>query len=783
MASPSTLLEALIQKLRGCNVCGDADVPPVAVLWTDPKREWNPLIPQLRQQLPELISLGDFNPELRQGPAIWLRCVVDGSLSEPPIPEGWIPILYLPGVSRQELRAGEGCPWALEPLIELMFRGTLWLQRNGRDWTLQAFLASGDALGLDVAADQATKVAMARGLTELAAHPIANLQGTHLEASDFDALLVEDPIRDILRWMGDPGGFQQSRSQEQWAALVATWKKELRFDPAKDSELTAAERLASGKGPWQKVWQRFADQPTAFPALVALLRRAAPSTNQGNLLSGTGSDSSASRWPHRNDAMEQEVLDALKALPDQAHPQACSIVRSLEEQHGQRRQWIWAQLGQAPLAQVLAPLALLAQRADQPQVGSTPDDFIEPYTRDGWEADLAAWQAVAAARPAHEAVIRAAVSALLQPWLDDTARNFQTAVQQKGLPKPGDQPLIEAPPGSCLLFADGLRYDVARQLQKRLEEMGITGSLTTRWSALPSVTATAKPAVTPLINEIQGGVLPEDFAPRFRSGKPTTAAELRKALEVQGYTELNPDDPNAPQSSDSRGWLEIGDLDTRGHQKQERFPEEIGPEIERLAERIQNLLAAGWSSVRVVTDHGWIYCPGGLPKAAIPKHLTESRWSRCAAIKGDSEVAVPTAAWSWNPSERFATPSGAACFPSGSSTAYAHGGISLQECLTPVLEVSGGSASGPAAAITEVSWKGMRCNLEVSGAAPGVMADLRRGGAAGPSVATAPKPIDDGGARLLVEDEELEGTSVVAVLVGPDGRVLAQQQTRVGGEK
>jgi hypothetical protein len=60
--------------------------------------------------------------------------------------------------------------------------------------------------------------------------------------------------------------------------------------------------------------------------------------------------------------------------------------------------------------------------------------------------------------------------------------------------------------------------------------------------------------------------------------------------------------------------------------------------------RIQNLLTAGWSSVRVVTDHGWLYCPGGLPKAALPKHLTESRWSRCVAIKGDSEVSVPTAA-------------------------------------------------------------------------------------------------------------------------------------------
>ena len=35
MVMPRTLLEALIQKLRGCNVHGDAEESPVAILWTD----------------------------------------------------------------------------------------------------------------------------------------------------------------------------------------------------------------------------------------------------------------------------------------------------------------------------------------------------------------------------------------------------------------------------------------------------------------------------------------------------------------------------------------------------------------------------------------------------------------------------------------------------------------------------------------------------------------------------------------------------------------------------
>ena len=73
----------------------------------------------------------------------------------------------------------------------------------------------------------------------------------------------------------------------------------------------------------------------------------------------------------------------------------------------------------------------------------------------------------------------------------------------------------------------------------------------------------------------------------------------------------------------------------------------------------------------------WSYSDG-LPTAELPKHLTANKWARCAAIKGDSRVPVPTASWSWNPSEQYATPNGAASFNTSGSTSFAHGGISLQ---------------------------------------------------------------------------------------------------------
>ena len=73
------------------------------------------------------------------------------------LPDGAIPIVYLPGISRQELRAIEECPRWLQPLAGLQYRGVLWTHKNGRDWTIAGFLQSADGgLGIPVAADSAT---------------------------------------------------------------------------------------------------------------------------------------------------------------------------------------------------------------------------------------------------------------------------------------------------------------------------------------------------------------------------------------------------------------------------------------------------------------------------------------------------------------------------------------------------------------------------------------------------------------------------------------------------
>jgi hypothetical protein len=90
---------------------------------------------------------------------------------------------------------------------------------------------------------------------------------------------------------------------------------------------------------------------------------------------------------------------------------------------------------------------------------------------------------------------------------------------------------------------------------------------------------------------------------------------------------------------------------------------------------VQSLLDAGWQAVRVVTDHGWLLMPGGLPKVDLPKHLASTKWSRCALLQGATPAGVELVHWHWNAQYTVATPPGVACFTSGQE--YAHGGVSI----------------------------------------------------------------------------------------------------------
>src|ERR1700719_613141 len=111
------LLERMRESLAKVVRVPEGQATPVAIVWTDAPGEWLPLAPVMRELVPEFYTLGPFRPKERTGPAIWLKCIVDRTIAEAP-PPGVVPILYLPHVSRQVLRAAADCPAQLAALIE-----------------------------------------------------------------------------------------------------------------------------------------------------------------------------------------------------------------------------------------------------------------------------------------------------------------------------------------------------------------------------------------------------------------------------------------------------------------------------------------------------------------------------------------------------------------------------------------------------------------------------------------------------------------------------------------
>jgi hypothetical protein len=184
----------------------------------------------------------------------------------------------------------------------------------------------------------------------------------------------------------------------------------------------------------------------------------------------------------------------------------------------------------------------------------------------------------------------------------------------------------------------------------------------------------------------------------------------------------------------------------------------------------------------MVTDHGWLLVPGGLPSVALPKYLTESRWARCAAIKEGSTVDCPVVPWHWNPHHYVAVGPGVACF--GKGNAYAHGGISLQECLIPYIVIQRGDQTGAGmAAISDVKWTGLRCRIKVEHGDPTLSVDIRLKVNEPDDEKVKAKNIDnEGAASLFVIDDSLEGTPAVVVLINAAGAVIARQATIIGGE-
>jgi PglZ domain len=348
----------------------------------------------------------------------------------------------------------------------------------------------------------------------------------------------------------------------------------------------------------------------------------------------------------------------------------------MENHHGQRRKLVWAELGEAPLALALGELIVLAELTQNSIAAGTLEELSIHYQTFGWKVDDAVLKSLSLIEKQDDLIaITVVIRVLYLPWLEESARYLQKQVNALGYP--GGNIVIAKetlyPEGQCLLFVDGLRHDAAKRLVEMIESRGLNIVEKATWSALPSVTATGKAAVSPVKEKIRGEEGNCNFEPCVAATGQSLKGgyHLKKLLLDSGWKILERSDNGDGQGN---AWCEFGDIDHEGHDRGWKLAKHMDSLLKEINERIHTLLVSGWKSVRVVTDHGWLLLPGGLPKTNLPSSLTDNKWGRCACLKPGALTDQDLYTWFWNPHHHFVLANGVSCFKNGEE--YTHGGLS-----------------------------------------------------------------------------------------------------------
>jgi hypothetical protein len=747
--------------------------PPEAILWPDPERQWEQVIPVLQEQLPALLVLGGYDPAKRSGPAIWLKCMVGRALPAADWPEGTIPVLYLPGVSRSDFRQISSAAGDLQPLMEYQYTGTFFTQANGREWTVMAFMENPQAgLGLKVAQDNVTREALVKALPAIFQEAEMHYPENGIDSEFLYGFLFPNAIPAILKWLCQGERYMQSLPADQVAVFVSICRSRFRFEPDVKNVKAIAEQLGAQRNQWKIVWRHYADAPRRYPEIAELLRHAKPDDLGAGMFQYPEES-----WPQVNEAQEDELRAELEKAARLAPQAASAKLEALEKKHGLRRQWVWAELGQAPLAAALPHLLETARRAAEALPCDSLENLREYYVKTGYKVDQSMRSAFAAVKKKiDKAAAVAVIRTVYQPWLEKITLKFQELVA-------ADPSIFTGRPHNLeeeeyILFVDALRYELAMELFERLAKPGnYKVGISEAWSAVPSLTPTAKPAVSPIWDMVSVASAFNEFRPRLQSGSDLATAKFRSSLAEKDVVFVK---SPADIQPGKRHWQEIGDIDSKGHAEQAGMVRRIDELFEQVEEALSAAFGRGITRIRIVTDHGWLLLPGGLPKETLHGDLTETRWGRCALIKEGAKTMLLHLPWRWNPGIHIAYAPGIAFFKKNEE--YAHGGISIQECLTPSLVVEAGAATGRSARIKDFKWVNLMCKIETIDAPDGYLVDIRtRYSDPGSSVVANKGKTVQGDKITLMADDDAQAGSATIVLMDEQGIILDKKPTLVGG--
>lgn len=749
-------------------------VKPEVILWLDPDNQWTDVIEVLQGELPQLLIYGDYAPSKKQGPSIWIKCMVAKMLPEANWPNGLIPIIYLPGFSKNDFRNVEEAGLNLQPLIEYQYTGVLFLQENGKEWTILAFLENPiNGLGLKVAKDSATKEALKKSLP-VTFQDADVFQGRSILDADFlNNLLFPDLTPNILKWMCKGDVFLQQMEAVRREVFINLCKNQYEFEPDHRDIISIARKLGEQKGNWRYIWQMYANAPKKYPEIEEFLRSAKPD----DLGVGVFAIPEES-WPQVNELAEDKLLSDLTKVASLHPKEATQKLISLEDANRKRIGWIWNELGKSPLVNSLHFLVEMAKICTNAFPISSIEEMKEYYTSKGIHADQSMRIALASVKSEKDKkAIKSIIKVIYQPWLELITNQFQTLVAKNA--DIFTKQLAKEEEESYLLFVDAFRYELAEEFCQRLEKLKYKVDLTNGWSAIPSLTPTAKPNISPIAKSVSTASEISEFRPQLINGKDLQTSAFREQLSANGFRYIS--NSNDIDSS-VKSWQEIGDIDTKGHEEQSDMVKRIDELFEQVLETIDVAFEKGVKRIKIVTDHGWLLMPGGLPKTQLNAGLAETRWGRCAIIKDGAKTDLLHIPWRWNPNIFIAYAPGINFFKINEE--YAHGGISIHECLVPEIIIENPNAQNIDTEFKEVKWVNLKCAIQTTNVPDGFKIDIRT---KYNDALTSVLDVSSKGKKIignivtLLIDDAYEYQSATIVLLDENDRILNKKPTTIGG--
>jgi hypothetical protein len=748
-------------------------VKPEVILWPDPEYQWVDVISVLQSTVPQLLIYGDYEPSNKKGPAIWLKCMIAKMLPEADWAEDAIPIIYMPGIAKSDLRNVENAVSNFQPLLEYQYTGILFLQENGKEWTILAFIENPIiGLGVSVAQDNATKVALIKSLPTIFQDQEVLSGKTIIDAEYLNNQLLPDIIPIILKWMCRGDAFLQSMEVGKKEVFISLCKSQFDFEPDHKNIKAITEKLGSQNNSWKYIWQLFSTAPHKYPELYDLLELAKPA-DLGKGIFALPEES----WPQVNRQKEEALALALVKTAKLDAQKAISELKQLEAEHSTRKNWVWFELGKSPLADTLQYLVQMAVKSSEAFPSSSIEELKSYYTTSGYLVDQFMRKSLAAVRTEeHKNIIKSIIQLFYRPWFESLTNKFQKLVEAETSIFTAQTAFEETE--SFVLFVDAFRYELAEEFCQHLSKYKLNVSLQAGWSAIPSLTPTAKPNVSPIASIVSTQSEIAEFRPKLQNGKDLQTNAFRDALKANNFKFVS----NANDiQGEGRYWQEIGEIDTKGHEEQSGLVKRINELFEQVQEALEVAFDKGIKRIKIVTDHGWLLLPGGLPKTQLNVGLTETRWGRCALIKEGAKTDLLHLPWRWNPAIYIAYAPGISFFMANQE--YAHGGISLHECLVPTLIIENPNVSNIEAEVKAVKWVNLKCTIQTTDVPNLYSIDIRTkyNDAKSSIVLSKNKLLKDNTITLMVDDAA-EDQAATIVLLDQNERILDKKPTTVGGD-